>query len=101
MALIAQMYQIPEGYEAEFAAAQEKVDILKKAGFDYVLDPIEQVAVEASLEDLQTGNWANDYLKTTQYNASLDYKRVCVGFIHDTAGELDHQYLQEKLVWLV
>ena len=91
----AQVYQIPEGYEAEFSAAEEKVHILKKAGFDYVLDPSEQVAIEASFEDLQSGNWANDYLKTILYNSSLNYKRVCVGFIHDTAGELDHQYLND------
>ena len=93
IALFAQPYQVPEGYEAEFAAAEGKARILKAAGFDYVLGPMDQVAIEATVEDLQAGNWANDYLKTTAYNSYLTYSRICVGFVHDTAGKLDHQYL--------
>lgn len=94
LSAFAQPYQIPDGYEAEFAAAEEKVRILKAAGFDYVLDPIEQVAIKASVEDLQTGNWANDYLQILEYSGQLSYKRIVAAFIHDTAGELDHQYLK-------
>jgi hypothetical protein len=94
---------LPAEYWPEYLTAVEEYQVmkglLKSDGtplYDIILDPIEQIAVEAGFQAAAAGNWGPGYLGINARFAEIQVRakrKVCV-FIMDTGGRYDHQLLQ-------
>jgi len=86
---------IPEAYEQELRQSQRQYRQLLRQ-YDFVIDPIEQVALSPSaLSSLAGGNWGNQYLGINENYTEIVRRaaRGVVIFIFDTAGEFKHPAL--------
>lgn len=94
---------LPAEYWPEYLTAVEEYTVMKgllnpdgTPVYDVIIDPIENIAVQADFQAQAAGNWGPGYLGINARFAEIQAeakRKICV-FILDTGGRYDHPLLQ-------